>query len=233
MKDASIPDEYHVHRTGGWLPQDHRAHQEGLRDLIENADKNKAELAPVLKSFQEAIESDTRLYLLFTQMFDQIPKKKQYKKDPSGQKQVRSYHHMLRVLNHILTTPPSWITQAEKSHVVGLPINALLDWPMGTSAGFAAFLDPTVNKYIKEIVDAWGEFLKSPASASCLGTDEKGWFGPTALKRLEETANLGGQTSHKFEALFHCDPSKEHHGVSIHCCQSALPAFRISTGFQQ
>jgi phosphatidylserine decarboxylase len=215
MKDASIPAEHHVHRTGGWLPQDHRAHQEGLANLIRHADNNHAPLHPVLRSFQDTIESDTRLYLLFTQMFDQIPKKKQYKKDPSGQKQVRSYHHMLRVINHILTTPPNWITQAEKNHVVGLPINALLDWPMGTSAGFAAFLDPVVNKHIKEIVDVWGEFLKSPASAACLGTDEKGWFGPTALKRLEATANLDGQTSYKFEELFHCDPSKEHHGVSF------------------
>lgn len=212
-KDPSIPNEHHVHRTGAWLPQDHRAHTEALGKLIDQAEDNKhKELHPALKRFQDTIESDTRLYLLFTQMFDQIPKKKQYKKDPSGQKQVKSYHHMLRVINHILTTPPNWITQAEKSHVVGLPINALLDWPMGTSAGFAAFLDPEVNKNIKDIIDVWGDYLKSPASASCLGSDPHGWFSPTALEHLEFTANLGGQTSHKFEELFVCDPKAEHHG---------------------
>jgi phosphatidylserine decarboxylase len=37
---------------------------------------------------------------------------------------------------------------------------------MGTRSGFAVFLDPTVNKHLKRILNAWGEFLSSPASAS-------------------------------------------------------------------
>ena len=48
------------------------------------------------------IERDTRLYMLANSMFEEIPVKKPYYKDPTGKKQVRDYHQMLQVLNHIL-----------------------------------------------------------------------------------------------------------------------------------
>ena len=137
------------------------------------------------------IEGDTRIYLLFCQMFEQVPKKHPYNKDPSGHRQVRDYQHMLQVLNHLLATAPSWSGKAEKVHVVGLPINALLDWPMGTASGFAAFLDPKVNAMIKEVINAWGEYLQSPDSTECLGQDPNGWFSDQGVSELTATANAG------------------------------------------
>lgn len=65
---------------------------------------------------------------------------------------------------------------------------------------------------LKKILNVWGEYLSSPESASVLGTDKNGWFGETGIKSLEEVANLGGRTSYKFDELFYCDPSAEHHG---------------------
>ncbi|KAK5019210.1 hypothetical protein LTR16_000748 [Cryomyces antarcticus] len=213
-KEGDIPDEHHVRRNGHlgkWLPEDHRVHKDWLGGVIDHVDNNKQELHPVLKEFKGLIEGDTRMYLLASSMFEQLPRKKPYNKDPTGHRQVRDYQHMLQLLNHFLTTAPSWNDKSHRVGLVGLPINALLDWPMGTSSGFAFFLDPKVNAMLKKVLDAWGEYLQSPASAEVLGTDRGGWFGETGAKDLTATANIG-KTNHNFEDMFICDPSAKHHG---------------------
>ncbi len=159
------------------------------------------------------IEGDTRLYLLFSSMFQQIPSKKPYSKDPSGECQIRSYEHMLQVFNHMLTTAPSWNDKSHRVGLVGLPINAILDWPMGTQSGFALFLDPKVNAMIKKMLNAWGEYLQSPKSTNCLDRHSTGWFGEIGLKDLTATANVG-ESSHKFEDMFVCDPEAKHYGFT-------------------
>lgn len=159
------------------------------------------------------IEGDTRLYLLFSSMFEQIPRKKVYSKDASGDSQIRGYEHLLQVLNHVLTTAPSWNNKSERVGLVGLPIHAILDWPMGTRSGFAVFLDPKVNAMIKKMLNAWGEYLMSPASAEVLDESPTSWFGSIGLKDLTTTANIG-KTSHKFEDMFNCDPQAKHYGFT-------------------
>src|ERR1700733_5449425 len=81
---------------------------------------------------------------------------------------LRSNQHMLQLLNHLMTTAPTWNNKSARMGMVGLPINAVLDWPMGTPSGFALFLDPEVNAMLKKILNVWGEFLMSPASAYVL-----------------------------------------------------------------
>ncbi|KAL9125562.1 MAG: hypothetical protein Q9217_005253, partial [Psora testacea] len=205
-----IPDE---HRRPRWLPQDHRVHQEWLSGIVNDVENSAKELHPVIKEFRDIIEGETRLYLLFTSMFDQIPNKEPYTKNPGGQRQIRSYEHMLKVLNHMLTTAPSWNEKSERVGLVGLPINAMLDWPMGTQSGFAIFLDPEVNAMIKKVLNAWGEYLSSPASAAVLDTHSSGWFGEIGKKDLTATANVG-ESSHAFEDLFVCDPTAKHYGFN-------------------
>ena len=157
------------------------------------------------------IEGDTRIFLLFSSMFEQVPSKKPYNNDPTGNRQVRDCDHMLRVLNHLLTTAPSWSDKSEKVGLVGLPINALFDWPMATKSGFAVFLDPTVNAMLKKVLNAWAEYLASPASTEVLEDNSQGWFGQTGVQELETTANIG-ETSCSFKEMFVCDPSAKHHG---------------------
>jgi phosphatidylserine decarboxylase len=69
--------------------------------------------------------------------------------------------------------------------MVGCPINAILDFPMITRAGLAAFLSPKVNAMLKKVLKAWTEYLDSPASRSVLNTSENGWLSPAALKALQ------------------------------------------------
>ncbi|KAJ4311350.1 hypothetical protein N0V94_007985 [Neodidymelliopsis sp. IMI 364377] len=207
----NIPQEHHVHRTGSWLPADHRHVKDFISDIVGHVEKNPKDLHPVLKEFKELIENNTRIYLLVNAMFDEIPQKKPYSNDPSGHKQVRDYQHMLELFNHILTTAPSWNDRQYSAGVVGTPFNAVLDWPMGTPSGFAFFLDPEVNKMLKKTLNAWAEFLGSSDSAYVLGDDANSWFSKHGTEDLAITANVG-QTDYSFDEFFQCDPSKKYKG---------------------
>ncbi|KIX01371.1 uncharacterized protein Z518_09096 [Rhinocladiella mackenziei CBS 650.93] len=210
--EANIPADHHFHRIGEWLPHDHRAHQDWLVGVINHVDQNRKDLHPVLREFQDLIEQNTRIWLLFESMFQQIPDK--YKTDPrgSGHPQVRNHVHMLQVINHLLTTAPSWNDKSERVGLVGLPFNALFDWPMGTQSGFAVFLDPDVNAMLKKVLNAWGDFLRSPESARVLEKNAHGsWFSPHGRDELTFTANVG-RSNYTFEEMYQCDPSAPHYG---------------------
>lgn len=184
--------------------------------MINHVDKNPKELHPVIQELRDLIENNARVYLLVQSMFEQIPNKKPYNADPSGQtKQMRGYQHMLEVLNHLLTTAPHWSNASENAGMVGLPVNAVLDWPMGTPSGFAFFLDPDVNAMIKKLINAWGKFLTSEESAKqALGDDASGWFSTSGKKELTFTANAASGTEQSFETLFHCDSTRPYHGYT-------------------
>lgn len=207
----NVPKEHRMERTGMWLPADHRVHKKWLSGVIDRVDGKPQELHPVIREFKEFIEKNTRIYLLASSMFEEVPSKKPYHRDPSGHKQIRDYHHMLEVFNHLLTTAPEWSDHEYSVGMVGTPFNAVLDWPMGTPSGYAFFLDPEVNKMIKKILNTWAKFLGSPESAYVLGNDRIGWFSDHAVQDLATVANIG-QASYKFEDMFICDPSKEHWG---------------------
>ena len=86
-----------------------------------------------MADFKRFIEETPRVYMYFSEMFDEIPHKHPYWRDPAGTKQIRDYEHMLQVLNHIVTRAPEWTDAAESVGVVGVPMNAILDYPMGTA----------------------------------------------------------------------------------------------------
>ncbi|KAJ9145338.1 Phosphatidylserine decarboxylase family protein [Pleurostoma richardsiae] len=200
----------HIH--GQWLPEDSNIHREWLKRTIKHVDENPKELIPVLKEFKEFIEGNSRVYMYFVQMFDEIPKKPPYNKDPAGSGQVRDYHHMLKILNHVFSRAPEWSDAAENVGMVGVPMVAIFDYAMGTPSGHAAFLDPDVNRILKKVLNTWGQFLKTPESAAVLGNHKMGWFGETGLKDVMHVANAPYKSSHKFEEMFICDPTSKHYG---------------------
>lgn len=144
--------------------------------------------------------------------FDEIPVKKPYNKDPTGHKQIRDYHHMLEILNFTFTTAPHWTDAAANVGMVGVPMNAIFDFPMGTPSGYAAFLDPEVNAHLKTILNEWGKFLQSSKSAEVLGDHKQGWFGEIGRKDMMQVANAPNGTSYAFDEFFECDPKAKHHG---------------------
>ena len=156
-------------------------------------------LMPVIREFKDLIENDPLLYMLFTEMFEQIPNEPPYLKDPAGNVQIRSYQQMLHALNCILTSAPEF----NDTIMAGTPINAMLAWPMGTPAGTEAFLDKRVNRQLKKILKQWEVYLASPDSRYVLTDKPGGWFSPQALKVMPD-----------FNENFVCDPNKPFRGFS-------------------
>jgi phosphatidylserine decarboxylase len=103
---------------------------------------------------------------------------------------------MMRLINEVLTMAPEF-----GGHMVATPLGAILDWTMGTPAGFAAFRDPRVNAMIKKILSTWCEFLSSSGSLYVLNDSPSGW-------RCAEARRAVG-----IEQYEH-DPKDEHWGFA-------------------
>ncbi|MDP2721120.1 MAG: phosphatidylserine decarboxylase family protein [Bacteroidales bacterium] len=188
------------YRVGEWLPTDHAVLNQWMKDLIAEAEADQSPLLPVVDELKQLIESDPEVYMLFHQMFDQVPNKPPYNQDPTGKPEVRNYLHMLQLINQVMTKAPEF----NKTGLVGFPINAILDWPMGTEAGASAFLNPKVNAQFKKILNEWAVFLDSPDSRTVLGDDpHTGWFGKEAQEAMPD-----------FEQDFICDPELPYHGFT-------------------
>ncbi len=54
-------------------------------------------LHPVIQEFQEIIEEDPVLFMLFNEMFEQIPSTPEFELDPTGNPQIEDYRQMLNV----------------------------------------------------------------------------------------------------------------------------------------
>jgi len=188
------------YNIGKWMPSDAKHLENWKQELIQEVDRNKQSLLPVIQEFKDFIEADSEIYMLFNQMFSQLPHTKRFKDSPTGKPQVRDYHHMLELLNAIMTKAPEF----NQTGLVGFPINAILDWSMATTGGYAAFLNKKVNRHLKKILNEWAVFLSSKESCHVLNQDpQSGWFGKNAQKAMPT-----------FVDDFNCDPSLPHHGFT-------------------
>ena len=189
---------HHHHRGVRWLPSDPDVHRSWIANLMEEAAECREPLHPVIASFEAFIEGDAEAYMLFHQMFEHASTKAPYANEAAGEAQVRDYKTMLRLFDILLTKAPEY----NRSGVVGTPFNAILDRAMGTSAGFAAFMNDKVNHHLRAMLNAWGSFLGSPDSRAVLNEDpRKGWFGTDAME------DMAG-----FDEEFVCDPAAAHKG---------------------
>ena len=134
-------------RSGGWMPEqdDLESWLEGHRERVETKGEQ-AVLHPVIDEFQELIDGDPVVRMYLNQMIEQVPSTRPYRK-----RHLESVEQMLRLINELLTMAPEF----GEDSMVATPLNAILDWPMGTPAGFATFRDPRVNAMLKKILGAW------------------------------------------------------------------------------
>ena len=141
------------HKLGHWMPQDHGWTQKWLSNVIDHADKHDKDLKHELREFQELVEGDVKLKILASLMFTEVPEKKPYDRDPLLEPQVRDFHHMLKLINHLMDSAPQWSIIADEVGLIGFPINAILDWPMYTSSGNAFFLRRDVSEHFAKILN--------------------------------------------------------------------------------
>ncbi|MEV8148159.1 phosphatidylserine decarboxylase family protein [Arthrobacter sp. NPDC080073] len=162
-----------VRRRGGWLPERQDDLEEwiaGHRERVEARGEDAA-LHPVIVEFKELIASDPVVRLYMTEMIEQVPKSKPYRK-----RHLTSVDQMLRLINEVLTTAPEF----SEGGMVTTPLTAILDWTMGTEAGFAAHRDPRIIAMFRKILNAWSEFLSSEDSLYVLNDSPSGWMSENA-----------------------------------------------------
>ncbi len=199
LNDSAIDKDASPFCVGEWQDSDQQLFEQWIAGLREEA-RPDAPLHPVLQAFQCCVLADPALFALAHQMFEQVPRTPPFDCSPTGHRQLRNFDQLLRMIDVVLTTPP----QFNKTGLTGLPINAMIDWAMATTSGYAFFLNGTVNAHLKEILNQWGRFLASEASLPALGTDARtGWFGADAL------ACMPG-----FDDEFICEPAKPYRGFA-------------------
>ena len=167
---------------------------QGLRAATVAAEVKDLHLHKPVEDLLNAILSDPEINMFFHQMFWQqhlLP-------DSSEGTKIRSWQVMIILINSIMTTAPEF----NKTGLVGFPINVILNWPMATTAGFAAFLNDKINGLFKNILNYWGEFLLSPDSSYVLSEHPRhGWFGHDAMEAMPD-----------FAKEYKCDPEAKHYG---------------------
>jgi phosphatidylserine decarboxylase len=112
--------------------------------------------------------------MYLNQMISQVPATKHYRK-----RHLESVPQLLRLINEVLTIAPEF-----GENMVATPLGAILDWTMGTPAGFAAFRDPRINAMLKKILNAWCEFLDSSESLYVLNDSPSGWKSAAAQRAV-------------------------------------------------
>ncbi|MFT6984878.1 MAG: phosphatidylserine decarboxylase [Psychromonas sp.] len=227
--DTKVIIESKPYRVGEWLPTDQTILCNWLEDLSNEVENDKKPFHPVISDLQHLIETDAEIFALINLAFEQVPEK--YKYSQYG-KQVRDYHHFLQLLNAVMTKSPTY----NDTGCVGFPINAILDWSMGTEGGFAAFLNDKLNAQFKKVLQHWGTFLNSVDSNYVLSIDNHPiqgsghkltkqycWLSDKAMvammnmmRQHKEPIKPEEHAKARLEFIdtFQCDPRDEHYGFT-------------------
>jgi phosphatidylserine decarboxylase len=88
-----------AYRVGQWLPSDQIFLDKWLEAIIQKTHAERKPLHPVIADFGDLIERDPEIFMLFNQMFEQVPRKPPYNNDPTGKPQVRSASTPVAVYN--------------------------------------------------------------------------------------------------------------------------------------
>lgn len=164
-------------RLGGWLHCDQDGLEAWLASRVKRAKENKdMPCHPVIAEFKDLIERDPVVRMYMTEMIAQVPTSREY-----SEHHLESVDQLLCLINEVLTEAPSY----DETILVGTPLNAILDWSMGTPAGLAAFRDDRVNAMLRKILEVWRQFLNSKASLYVLNDSPQGWKCPAARKALQ------------------------------------------------
>lgn len=201
----------HSRSLGHWLPRNRQTIADWVAKKAKAARNSNDVLDQSLQAFQKLVNEDPKLQKLANDMFTEAST--HYPQDPVGNCAIQNFEQFLYATNIIIQSGPQWYDKKEPDTamgMIGFPINALLDWPMGTVSGYEFWLVPEVNIAMGNVLKTWGKFLVSPASVNCLD-QQNGWLSQDAQGKLAVKAN-DGVTNYTFEQLFVCDPKAPNYG---------------------
>jgi phosphatidylserine decarboxylase len=171
-----VSESENLRRAAGWLPQqdDLEKWLEALRERAEaHADRP---LHPALVEFRALIDADPVVRMYVHQMIEQEPGGSR----AYSQRHIDDVPQLLALMNEVLHSAPEFDEQA----MVMTPLNAVLDWTMGTPAGFAAYRDRRINDALRRILRSWCEFLDGPDSRYVLNDSAHGWKSAAAQRAV-------------------------------------------------
>lgn len=209
------------YRIGKWLPSDRDFLNNWIENKAKHALENNLEWSQSIKDLRDAIYADPILYMSFTSMYDEIP---QGYNEP-----VKNFETMLTIMNQILHEAPCYSVVEDQIGLIGFPINAILDWAMGTRGGYLTFTHPVVNQKLYVILTEWKNYLMTTDSKYVLVNgpiiqpqpdyaNPIGWLSPEAFEAIAAMDPLRGIGNDPYEARanfiynYQCDPTKPHFG---------------------
>lgn len=182
----------HQHRAGDWLPKDRETIRKWVLKLKAKAKRAATaptDYVPPILALQNMVANDPVLNATTQAMF--VEALAYAGDDPTGAPAVTSWAEFLSLLNVIMTTTPEFIVNQggdTAQGLVGFPINALLDWPMGTAAGTTTFNNAKFNAYMQAVLAYWGTgFLCSQPSRYVLAEGDSS-SDPESIAWLSEPA---------------------------------------------
>ncbi|MFQ2428747.1 phosphatidylserine decarboxylase family protein [Aeromonas caviae] len=223
-------DTRHPHaHAGGWVPRDQAHVARWVQRLRQAVTRQPRPLVASIAGLKVLVEQDPLLHQQAQGMFDEAWQHEH--NTPLGQVQVRSFDEFLQLLNGIMTTAPEAyqdVQTQEPAGLIGFPINALLNWPMATAAGYDFFANALVNQQLRKILGYWADFLQSSASRYVLTESVSPldrqtlivpWLGEVAKREMVKVAQgaLGAgdnPTPERFEGIFHTAPGEEYEGFA-------------------
>ncbi|HSD48108.1 MAG TPA: phosphatidylserine decarboxylase family protein [Pyrinomonadaceae bacterium] len=217
-------------RPGGWLPRDPVEIERWIKKLKKRAIEQPQPFIQPIADFQQLVYSDPVLYGNVQAMFAEAYRLKKFT-PLNWEPEPQTFEDFLTLLNTIMFTAPEAYqtgtgTNQQPAGLIGFPINALLDWPMGTIYGYDVFSNALVNQQFKKILAYWSNFLVSPDSRYVLAQDDPAsdaiaWLSPTAQTEMVSVAQsaLGPPpnpipSDAQFYEIFNCNPSAPYYGFT-------------------
>ena len=123
------------------------------------------------------------------------------------------------------TAPECYVSSSsdgtmQPAGLIGFPINALLDWPMATNAGYNVFANALVNQQFKRILKYWARFLETSDSLHVLVQSDEhtiAWLSDTTKSWIVNAVNSAFGANGvgyflSFEEIFKSDPKDRYYG---------------------
>lgn len=177
---------------GQWLPADEAIMAEFRRNLAKRVRESPAkELIPSVQALALLINDTPVIRMNLTLSIEQAIAE-------GYDLGYSSIEELIALINEVVTRSIPF----DKTYSVGVPLYALLQWPMRMTSGLALFRMDDFNQQLKQVLNDWCQFLNGPDSREYLNEEPpSGWFSPDALEQMDMSE-------------FICDPELPYWGYS-------------------
>jgi phosphatidylserine decarboxylase len=180
-------------RVGNWLPTNVEDLDTFLGQVTNAALSAKEDQDPLIKPIEDMrdiVLEDAVLRDNVETMFTDA--KHRQLRTPLKTPAIEDFEHFLHILNTIVQTAPAFYTTSATTNtaagLIAFPINAVLDFPMSTEAGYAVFSNSLINQQFRKILNHWSIFLESEKSAYVLNGTQNNALNAPLIPWLSEEA---------------------------------------------